>query len=90
MHGTSHWLGLDVHDAGAATTPDGKPRLLREGMCLTVEPGLYFNPDFAPCPPKALGIGIRIEDDVAVTGDGVRNLTRRLAADQSDIADLVR
>ncbi|HUR26445.1 MAG TPA: aminopeptidase P N-terminal domain-containing protein, partial [Candidatus Thermoplasmatota archaeon] len=60
MHGTSHWLGLDVHDAGSPNGPDGKPRLLREGMCLTVEPGLYFNPDFAECPPRAVGIGIRI------------------------------
>jgi Xaa-Pro aminopeptidase len=90
MHGTSHWLGLDVHDAGSANLPDGKPRILREGMCLTVEPGLYFNPDFADCPPKTAGIGIRIEDDLAVTSDGHRNLTRRLPADQADVADLMR
>jgi Xaa-Pro aminopeptidase len=90
MHGTSHWLGLDVHDAGAAVEPDGKPRVLREGMCLTVEPGLYFNPDFADCPAEAVGIGIRIEDDVAVTADGHRNLTRRLPSEASAVADLVR
>jgi Xaa-Pro aminopeptidase len=90
MHGTSHWLGLDVHDAGAAVEPDGRPRTLREGMCLTVEPGLYFNPDFSDCPPEAVGIGIRIEDDVAVTADGQRNLTRRLPSEASAVADLVR
>ncbi|MEK6974997.1 MAG: aminopeptidase P N-terminal domain-containing protein [Candidatus Thermoplasmatota archaeon] len=89
MHGTSHWLGLDVHDAGSPLGADGKPRRLEEGMCLTVEPGLYFNPDFAPCPKKATGIGIRIEDDVLVTADGRRNLTARLPSDPSEVADLV-
>lgn len=90
MHGTSHWLGLDVHDAGGAVGHDGKPRKLAENMVLTVEPGLYFNPDFAECPPGTQGIGIRIEDDVAVTADGHRNLTRRLPSDPSDVAALVR
>lgn len=89
MHGTSHWLGLDVHDAGSPNGEDGKPRLLREGMCLTVEPGLYFNPDFAPCPPRAAGIGIRIEDDVAVTADGHRNLTAKLPVERDAVAGLV-
>lgn len=89
MHGTSHFLGLDVHDAGSYTGIDGKPRKLVEDMVLTIEPGLYFNPDFAPCPPEAVGIGIRIEDDVAVTADGRRNLTRKLPTDQSAIAALV-
>ncbi len=90
MHGTSHWLGLDVHDAGGAVGHDGKPRRLAENMVLTVEPGLYFNPDFAACPPGTQGIGIRIEDDVAVTADGHRNLTRRLPSDPSAVAALVR
>ncbi|MEA3137398.1 MAG: Xaa-Pro aminopeptidase [Thermoplasmata archaeon] len=89
MHGTSHWLGLDVHDAGSPNGPDGKPRLLKEGMCLTVEPGLYFNPDFSDCPPKTVGIGIRIEDDVAVTADGNRNLTKRLPVERDAVAALV-
>ncbi|MDH4116793.1 MAG: aminopeptidase P N-terminal domain-containing protein [Acidimicrobiia bacterium] len=44
MHGTSHWLGLDVHDAGVTRTPTGS-RILEPGMCFTVEPGLYVNPD---------------------------------------------
>jgi Xaa-Pro aminopeptidase len=88
MHGTSHWLGLDVHDAGRPTGEDGKPRQLKEGMCLTVEPGLYFNPDFSDCPAGTTGIGIRIEDDVAVTADGRRNMTRRLPAERDAVADL--
>ncbi len=89
MHGTSHWLGLDVHDAGAPVGPDGKPRRLKEGMCLTVEPGLYFNPDFSECPKGTVGIGIRIEDDLAITADGHTNLTKRLPSDPSKVADLV-
>jgi Xaa-Pro aminopeptidase len=90
MHGTSHWLGLDVHDAGGPSEADGSPRKLREGMCLTVEPGLYFNPDFADCPPQTTGIGIRIEDDVAVGSDGPRNMTRRLPSERDALAGLLR
>jgi len=68
MHNTSHWIGLDVHDVGIYK-PNGLPRLLEEGMCLTVEPGLYFGawrPD-VDCPERYANIGIRIEDDVLVT-----------------------
>lgn len=90
MHGTSHWLGLDVHDAGGLTEPDGSPRKLREGMVLTVEPGLYFNRDYAKCPPGTEGIGIRIEDDVVVADGGKRNLTRTLPVDPSDVAAMMR
>ncbi|RJU90450.1 MAG: M24 family metallopeptidase [Candidatus Poseidoniales archaeon] len=68
MHNTSHWIGLDVHDVGIYK-PNGEPRLLEEGMCLTIEPGLYFGawrPD-VDCPERYANIGIRIEDDVLVT-----------------------
>jgi Xaa-Pro aminopeptidase len=78
MHGTSHWLGLDVHDVGEYKV-DGKSRLLEPGMCLTVEPGLYFNPDFAQCPEKTAGIGIRLENDIVVTEDGCLDLTAATA-----------
>jgi len=88
MHGTSHWLGLDVHDAGSLNGPDGKPRILQEGMVLTIEPGLYFNPDFTACPPGTTGIGIRIEDDVAVTDAGRRNMTARLPVAPEEVAAL--
>ena len=68
MHNTSHWIGLDVHDVGIYK-PNGEPRLLEEGMCLTFELGLYFGawrPD-VDCPERYANIGIRIEDDVLVT-----------------------
>ena len=68
MHNTGHWIGLDVHDVGVYK-PNGEPRLLEEGMVLTVEPGLYFGawrPD-VECPERYANLGIRIEDDVLVT-----------------------
>ncbi len=86
MHGTGHWLGLDVHDVGAYrdVNADGKPsRRLAPGMALTVEPGIYVRPA-AGVPEQFWHIGIRIEDDVIVTADGHSVLTDgapRLAAD---------
>jgi Xaa-Pro aminopeptidase len=74
LHRTSHWLGLDVHDPGA-TRVDGAPRVLEPGMVLTVEPGLYFR-DEVPAPDACRGIGVRIEDDVLVTEQGPRVLSR--------------
>jgi Xaa-Pro aminopeptidase len=80
MHGTSHWLGLDVHDVGAyvVRNDDGsnRPRPLAPGMVYTIEPGLYVAADDEKAPAAFRGIGIRIEDDVVVTDDGVLNLTR--------------
>lgn len=82
MHGTGHWLGLDVHDAGAYKLADGKSRLLQAGMALTVEPGLYFRPlladspsSYVQVPAHFLHIGVRIEDDLVVTDRGHDNLT---------------
>ena len=73
MHRTSHWLGLDVHDAGEYRQGE-QWATLQAGMALTVEPGLYLRP--ADDLPAALsGIGIRIEDDVLVTESGHRVLT---------------
>lgn len=69
MHRTSHWLGMDVHDVGDYHV-HRKPRLLEPGFVLTVEPGLYI-PAGSACDPKWHGIGIRIEDDVLVTGSAV-------------------
>lgn len=80
MHGTSHWLGLDVHDVGAyvVRADDGttKPRPLAPGMVYTLEPGLYVAADDEKAPAAFRGIGIRIEDDVVVTETGILNLTR--------------
>ncbi|MFC0337728.1 Xaa-Pro aminopeptidase [Kushneria avicenniae] len=73
LHGTSHWLGLDVHDVGAYHS-DGAPRTLVPGMVLTVEPGLYI-PDDLDIAEQWRGIGIRIEDNVVVTADGGEVLT---------------
>ncbi len=73
MHRTGHWLGLDVHDAGEYKV-DGEWRALQPGMTLTVEPGLYIRPA-ADVPEALWHIGIRIEDDVLVTENGVEVLT---------------
>ncbi len=86
MHGTGHWLGLDVHDVGAYRDvhAEGKPsRPLQAGMVLTVEPGIYVRPA-AGVPEQFWNIGIRIEDDVLVTPDGhsiLSDSAPRLAAD---------
>ena len=68
MHRTSHWLGLDVHDVGEYKD-DKQWRTLEPGMVLTIEPGLYI-PSAPDVPKQYRNIGIRIEDDVAVTKDG--------------------
>ena len=87
-HKTGHWLGLDVHDVGDYRL-DGESRLLEPGMVLTVEPGLYVMPDDAGVPAKWRGIGIRTEDDVAITRDGHRVLTRKLARSAGEIEALM-
>jgi Xaa-Pro aminopeptidase len=74
MHGTSHWLGMDVHDVGAYTQ-GGKARPLAPGMVLTVEPGLYIAAAATGVPDALRGIGVRIEDDVLVTDTGHEVLT---------------
>ncbi len=85
LHGTSHMLGMDVHDCGQ-TSPDVYPKGdLVEGMVLTVEPGLYFQSDDLLVPEEMRGIGIRIEDDILVTADGSRNLSESLPRTSSDV-----
>jgi Xaa-Pro aminopeptidase len=69
MHRTSHWLGMDVHDAGPYKVAD-EWRRLEPGMVMTVEPGLYIADDLDDIDPRFRGIGIRIEDDVLVTDHG--------------------
>src|SRR5690606_26470156 len=68
-HKTGHWLGLDVHDVGDYRI-DGESRLLEPGMVFTIEPGLYIPADATGVAAKWRGIGIRSEDDVAITKDG--------------------
>ena len=85
LHGTSHMLGLDVHDCNAAS-PDVYPKgTLEEGMVLTVEPGLYFQEDDLLVHEELRGIGIRIEDDVLVTAEGCRNLSAALPRTSADV-----
>ena len=85
---TSHWLGLDVHDVGDYRV-DGESRLLEPGMVLTVEPGIYIAPDDMSVPEAWRGIGIRIEDDVAVTRDGHEVLTNDVPKDPATVEALL-
>jgi Xaa-Pro aminopeptidase len=92
MHGTGHWLGLDVHDAGAYrdTAAEGKPsRPLKPGMALTVEPGIYVRPAQG-VPEQYWNIGIRIEDDVIVTENGYRILSGTAPKQVAEIEELMR
>ena len=78
LHGVSHMLGMDVHDCAQAREDQYRDALLQVGMCLTVEPGLYIQPDDELFPAEYRGIGIRIEDDVVVTEDGCINLSENI------------
>jgi Xaa-Pro aminopeptidase len=75
LHNVSHMLGLDVHDCAHARAENYRYGVLREGMVLTVEPGLYFQPDDETVPAELRGIGVRIEDDIVVTSGGRENLS---------------
>lgn len=75
MHGTSHWLGRDVHDVGAYEDHAARPEPLPANAVLTVEPGLYFGSADRRVPRELRGIGVRIEDDVLVTASGPKVLT---------------
>ena len=78
LHGVSHMLGMDVHDCAHARAEQYRDGVLEVGMCLTVEPGLYIQPDDELFPAEYRGIGIRIEDDVVVTEDGCLNLSEHI------------
>jgi Xaa-Pro aminopeptidase len=84
MHRTSHWLGMDVHDVGAYFR-NGSARPLEQGMVLTVEPGIYIAPDDQSVPSNWRGIGVRIEDDVVVTGAGHDVLTANIPKAVDDV-----
>jgi Xaa-Pro aminopeptidase len=85
VHGTSHHLGIDVHDCAQARREMYLDAELKEGMVFTIEPGLYFHEDDLLAPKEFRGIGVRIEDDVLVTATGVENLSRALPRDPDEI-----
>ena len=85
LHGVSHHLGLDVHDCAQARKENYMDKELEEGMVLTVEPGLYIQPDDELFAPEYRGIGIRIEDDIVVTADGCRNLSEDIPRHPDEI-----
>ena len=100
MHGTSHWLGMNVHDVGNYGTK------LEPGMVFTNEPGIYVRPDaldnlpktaenekliaaIRPAFEKYKNIGVRIEDDLLITPNGVKWLTEALPRRMSEIEDFI-
>jgi Xaa-Pro aminopeptidase len=83
MHGLSHHIGLDVHDAG----PYGKP--YAPGMILTDEPGIYIS-EGSPCDKKYWNIGVRIEDDILITAEGNRVLSAGAPKSVNDIETLMK
>ena len=105
MHRTGHWMGMDVHDCGDYTEPGSKPReerdalgkmvmkkpprILRAGMVLTIEPGLYVRPAKG-VPKQFWNIGIRIEDDALVTAKGCELMTRGVPVTADEIEALMR
>jgi Xaa-Pro aminopeptidase len=85
VHGTSHHLGIDVHDCAQARLESYREGVLQPGMIITVEPGLYFKPDDELIPPPLRGIGVRIEDDILITSTGNENLTAALPRSSADV-----
>lgn len=85
LHGVSHMLGIDVHDCAHAREQTYREGVLEAGMVLTIEPGLYFQPDDLLVPADLRGIGVRIEDDVLVTPEGCRNLSAALPRDSASV-----
>jgi Xaa-Pro aminopeptidase len=87
-HGTSHFLGMDVHDAGLYKTNGEEFRLLEPGMVFTVEPGFYVQPVDKDAPAEFRDIGIRIEDNILVTEKGFENLTESAVKERDAIEAL--
>lgn len=90
MAGTGHMLGLDVHDCARSRTEAYVDGTLEPGMILTVEPGLYFQPDDLTVPAEYRGIGVRIEDDILVTADGHENLSAGLPRTSDEVEAWMR
>ncbi|MDN6486109.1 MAG: M24 family metallopeptidase, partial [Ancrocorticia sp.] len=84
-HGTSHHLGIDVHDCALARKEMYLDAVLEPGMCFTIEPGLYFREDDLKVPEKFRGIGVRIEDDILVTESGAIRLSEDIPRTIADV-----
>jgi len=85
VHGTSHHLGMDVHDCAQARVEHYREGTLKPGMIITVEPGLYFKSDDLLVPAELRGIGVRIEDDILITSTGNENLSGALPRSIDDV-----
>ena len=85
IHGTSHHLGLDVHDCAHARRERYLLGTIEAGMVFTIEPGLYFQPDDETVPAQWRGIGVRIEDNILVTPDGAENLSAGIPRTPDDV-----
>ncbi|MFP7696570.1 aminopeptidase P family protein [Trueperella sp. LYQ143] len=84
-HGTSHHLGIDVHDCAQAKRELYQDAYLEPGMIFTIEPGLYFRQDDLKVPERFRGIGVRIEDDILVTPDGAIRLSESIPRTVEDV-----
>lgn len=89
MHGTGHWIGLDVHDVGVYM-PDGQSRIYEPGVAITIEPGLYIQADDTSVDERWRGIGIRIEDDVIITDGKAEVTTADIPKTVSEIEAIMR
>jgi Xaa-Pro aminopeptidase len=87
-HGIGHWMGLDVHDTCPYKDANGDEIKLQKGMVLTIEPAIYIDENDMDVPKKYRGIGIRIEDDILVTKDGYKNLSKDIVKSVKDIEEL--
>ncbi|MGO4956520.1 aminopeptidase P family protein [Luteococcus sp. Sow4_B9] len=85
VHGTSHHLGIDVHDCAQALREDYRDGILQPGMVITVEPGIYLKATDLLVPEEMRGIGVRIEDDILITSDGNENLSAMLPRTADDV-----
>lgn len=85
VHGTSHHLGLDVHDCAHARNEYYRMGELKEGMVITVEPGIYFKATDLLVPEEFRGIGVRIEDDIVITKDGCEILSDKLPRSADEV-----
>ena len=85
VHGTSHHLGIDVHDCAQARREMYYDGLIEPGMVFTIEPGLYFQIDDLTVPEEYRGIGVRIEDDILITADGPVNLSAGIPRTSAEV-----